>query len=361
MSNIENIEYRGHQPRTTAELRAWQDSVPQEAALDPQIPIIDAHHHIWGKTSDEHFYTIADYHRDIDAGHNVIGSVYIEARQVGWYTDGPEEMRPAGEVGHILSIVEAHQHKHTEVAAGMVTFADLSFGDKIAPVLEAQIAASKGRMRGVRQGAGFLKGKVASPIRPREHLLMEPSFRQGLSHFERLNLSFDAWVIYDQIHELIDLVDAFPRVSFVVNHLGAPLGAAEYRPRRQEIFAEWKKGMSELAKRQNVFVKIGGLGMTMYGFAFENRDRPPSSQELQSAWQPYVSTAVEIFGASRCLMESNFPPDKQTCGFNELWNALKLTTRSLSRDERAALFYRTAASVYRLPGLAARGDAAMPK
>jgi predicted TIM-barrel fold metal-dependent hydrolase len=57
------------------------------------------------------------------------------------------------------------------------------------------------------------------------------------------------------------------------------------------------------------------------------------------------------------MFESNFPVDKQSCGYSALWNAFKRATRALSEDERRDLFYRTACRAYRLPGLQAIADA----
>jgi predicted TIM-barrel fold metal-dependent hydrolase len=48
------------------------------------------------------------------------------------------------------------------------------------------------------------------------------------------------------------------------------------------------------------------------------------------------------------MFESNFPPDKQSCGYTELWNAFKRITAAASAAEKAALYSGTAAHVYRL-------------
>ncbi len=98
----------------------------------------------------------------------------------------------------------------------------------------------------------------------------------------------------------------------------------------------------------NLTVKVGGLGMLYCGWDFHLRDVPPSSQELAAAWRPYVEACIEAFGPNRCMMESNFPVDKQSCGYGVLWNALKRITHGCSATEKAALYRDTAARVYRL-------------
>jgi L-fuconolactonase len=111
-----------------------------------------------------------------------------------------------------------------------------------------------------------------------------------------------------------------------------------------------------LAGRPNIHVKVGGLGMPIFGFGFERGRRPASSAELARAWQPFIDTCVDTFGPARCMFESNFPVDKQSCGYTELWNAFKLTTTSLSDDERRDMLYRSACRVYRLNDLMTTGD-----
>jgi L-fuconolactonase len=126
------------------------------------------------------------------------------------------------------------------------------------------------------------------------------------------------------------------------------LGVGPYSGRRQEILVGWRKDIAELAKCPNVNVKLGGIGMTSFGFDFHERDVPPSSEELAVAWRQYIEPCIEAFGINRCMFESNFPPDKQSCGYTELWNAFKRITAGASAAEKTALYSGTAARVYRL-------------
>jgi predicted TIM-barrel fold metal-dependent hydrolase len=81
---------------------------------------------------------------------------------------------------------------------------------------------------------------------------------------------------------------------------------------------------------------------------FDQQARPPSSVTLAEAWRPYVTVAIEAFGPARCMFESNFPVDKQSCGYGVMWNAFKLITAAYTAAEKAALFHATATRVYRL-------------
>ncbi len=106
--------------------------------------------------------------------------------------------------------------------------------------------------------------------------------------------------------------------------------------------------MHELAKLPNVSVKLGGLGMRINGFGFEQASTPPSSLLLAQAWKPWMTLCIESFGAERCMFESNFPVDKGSYAYATGWNAFKRLAADACPSERQALFEGTARSVYRL-------------
>ncbi len=106
--------------------------------------------------------------------------------------------------------------------------------------------------------------------------------------------------------------------------------------------------MRALARHPNIHVKVGGMGMRLFGFRVHEGELPPASEELAAAWRPYVETCVGAFGARRCMFESNFPVDKGSCGYAALWNAFKRIAAGWSAEERTALFSGTAERVYRL-------------
>jgi L-fuconolactonase len=95
-------------------------------------------------------------------------------------------------------------------------------------------------------------------------------------------------------------------------------------------------------------IKLGGLGMRMFGFDVHTHELPPSSEELAAAWRPYIETCVTAFGVERAMFESNFPVDKGSCGYAVLWNAFKRITAGCSPAEKRALFAGTASKFYRL-------------
>ncbi|MBB3014090.1 amidohydrolase family protein [Cupriavidus alkaliphilus] len=351
--NHDETTYRGSLPKNVAALRTWHDAGPGEAALEPELQIVDPHHHLFGETTDAQYYRRPDLERDLKGGHRIVGTVYVEAYASGWRTSGPEHLRPVGEVEMIAGRVAGPANTpygHCEVAAGIVAHADLTLGHAVNEVLEAQVDAAQGRLRGIRQLAAHDDGLVGRFIQhlPKQHLLADAGFRAGLAQLHRHGLTFDVWIYHHQMRELIELVDSLPKTTFILDHVGGLIGVGEFRSEREAAFDAWREDLRRLAARPNVFVKVGGMGMPVFGFGFEHRTQPPTSTELAQAWRPLIEVVLEAFGTQRCMFESNFPVDRQSCGYTELWNAFKLATRSLSPSERGDLFHRTACRVYRL-------------
>ena len=176
--------------------------------------------------------------------------------------------------------------------------------------------------------------------------MADKKFREGFAVLHRRGHSFDAWLYHPQIDELASLADAFPDAKIVLNHCGGPVAIQAYR--RDEVFPGWKKSIEALAKRPNVHVKLGGLGMRIGGHGFEKQADPPSSQTLADAWRPYIETCVAAFGPARGMFESNFPVDKGSYSYPVFWNACKLLAKGASPAEKADLFHGTASRFYRL-------------
>jgi predicted TIM-barrel fold metal-dependent hydrolase len=228
--------------------------------------------------------------------------------------------------------------------------ADLMLGADIARVLDAHITAGRGRVKGLRYSTVSHPDPAArgAMLNRPAGLMGEPAFRAGFAQLAPRNLSFDAWIYHTQIPELTDLARAFPETTIVLDHVGGVLAIGPYAGRREEVFADWKRDLAGLASCPNVRIKLGGLGMRLFGFDFAERPDPPTSADLATAWRPYVETAITLFGADRAMFESNFPVDKLAYAYAIGWNAFKRITSGASSDERAALFHDTAQATYRL-------------
>jgi L-fuconolactonase len=342
-----------------------------EAILDPDLPIVDPHHHLWdrrayapppaGDTPEHPFITaIAEARRylldellaDTGSGHKVTATVFVECGAF-YKADGPVELRSAGEtefVNGVAAMSASGMYGETRACAGIVSRADLLLGDAVVPVLEAHIRAGGGRFRGIRNSASFEEDKaVLGPLnRVEAGLYLSDAFRAGFKHLAPLGLSFDAWLLEPQLPDVISLARAFPEQTIILDHVGTPLGRGSYEGRLPERFGVWRDNIGELAKSPNVAVKLGGLAMAFCNFpSFLAEPRAPSEQ-LAAEWGPYIETCIEAFGAERCMFESNFPVDMGACSYATLWNAFKRIAAGTSADEKAALFCGTASKVYRL-------------
>ena len=340
-------EFRGITHRSLAELHAWTGQ-RRESALEAALPIVDPHHHLW---DDQRGRYLADEFVDEFAGHNIVATVYAQFKAM-YRADGATKFQPVGEVEFVNGIAATSasgRYGDVRLCEGIVAHADLLLGDEVQEVLEALIAAGNGRLRGIRHGAtwdggsaGY--GRTFAPAR----LMLDPTFRRGLARLAPLGLSFDAWLFYPQLADLIDMLQSFPSTRVVLNHAGGVLGIPPHTD-RSAVFSAWRSHIHKLARFDNLSVKVGGLGMLYCGWDFHVQENPPSSEELAEAWRPYVETCIEAFGPQRCMFESNFPVDKQSCGYGVLWNAFKRITSACSPAEKAALYHDTAVRAYRLP------------
>lgn len=324
---------------------AWLSRTVEEP-LEPDIPICDPHHHLW--EFPESRYQIDEFLADI-RGHRIEQTVYVECQQ-NYRKHGSAALAPVGETEFVHERTKTLQKTDTtRVAAGIVGFADLTLGSAVEEVLESHLSVSP-RFRGIRYASAWDASEKIRPshTNPPSGLLGQRIFRDGFERLCALGLSFDAWVYHPQIPELTELARSFPQAVIVLDHVGGPLGVGPYAERRSEILSTWRRDMAELATCENVFVKIGGLCMTMCGFGWHKYPKPPGSIELAQAMLPYYETCVELFGPKRCMFESNFPMDQASCSYGVLWNAFKRLSQNCSHAERAALFHDTAARVYRL-------------
>ncbi len=335
-------------PRETPGDAPWLALV-QEEILEPSLPICDPHHHLW---EHQNRYLLDELLEDTGSGHNVVSTVFVECGAF-YRRGGLREMRFAGEtefVQGVAAMAASGRYGETRAAAGIVSRADLSEGDAVRRVLEAHMAASPNRFRGIRHATAWDPALPPSHTQPTEGLLADPAFRKGFAHLGELGLSFDAWLYHTQIDELTDLARTFPNVTIILDHFGGPIGVGPYAEKKSEVFAAWRKSIDGIAECPNVVAKVGGINMPLNGFGWEERNRPPGSAELAEATRAFYLHTIERFGPDRCMFESNVPVDKVSCSSAVLWNSFKRLDADFSPAEKASLFHDTAARVYRLEG-----------
>ncbi len=329
-------------------------SLLREDIIEPGLPIIDAHHHLWVRPG--HRYLIDEFLADSNSGHNIRASVFVDCGSF-YRKDGPVapvDMAPVGEVefaNGIAAMAASGVYGHTRVCAGIVSSADISVGADVARVLDAQIAAGGGRFRGIRVTTKWDADDALNTGRylvPRG-LMQHAQFRQGFATLAPRKLSFDAMIYHPQIPELADLARAFPDTTIVLNHIGGLIAwTRTYLARKDAEIAQWRTSMTALAQCPNVYVKLGGLGMPYLGLGFDKLDAPASSATLAEAWGPLYRHCIDTFGPQRCMFESNFPPDQGSVSYPVIWNTFKRIAAGYSASEKQALFHHTAATAYRL-------------
>jgi predicted TIM-barrel fold metal-dependent hydrolase len=344
---------------------------PPEPVIDPDLPIVDSHHHLWllpeamlasMEVTNTLFcraitpvfrrharYLFDDYLNDLRSGHNVRSTVFVDAHTM-YRRIGPEPLRSVGEVefvNGVAAMAESGLFGDIKVCAGIVGGVDLRLGENVDEVLTAHIQAGGGRYRGVRSPVAYsddpsILGFGAPGV------LLDSAFRRGYRRLQHYGLSFDAFVLEPQLSDLLDLACAFPDTLIILNHLGGPVGIGRYAGDRKEVFHRWRDRITTLARCPNVFVKIGGLGIPFAGLPSFRATPPLNSMHLAEEWRPYIESCVEAFGAERCMFESNYPVDAAVGSYAVLWNAFKRITATASQSEKTSLFSGTASRAYRL-------------
>jgi L-fuconolactonase len=329
----------------------------EEPIIDPHIPIIDAHHHLFDRQAlpdrPAMRYMLDDYLADARAGHRIVASVYLEILAFA-RRSGPEVLRPLGEIefaNGVAAMCASGVYGECQACTAIVGHADLRLGDRVAELLDRALELAPDRFRGVRQIS--IDDPSEAPYRfitnrPPRGVMQHQDFRTGFGHLVKRGLTFDAALFHHQLQDVIDLADAFPEATIILNHCGHMMALGMDEQTRADTIRKWRTLMFEVAHRSNVYCKVGGLGLPFWGFGFGDRQDPVGYLELAAAWRPFVETSIEAFGPERCMMESNYPPDGRSAGFVPLWNALKHIVRAASNEDKAALFHGTAAKVYRI-------------
>jgi len=330
-------------------------ALTSEPTLEPEIPICDPHHHFWDFRPERvphQRYLLHELAADINSGHNVRSTVFIEARSM-YRSDGPEEMRPVGEVEFVQGLAAASAsglYGPSRAAAAIVGHANLNLGEQVEPVLEALQAASSNRFRGIRHSVTWdPHPEVANTAANNaQSMLASDRFRSGARVLSGMGLSLEGWMYFPQLPELAEFARAVPDLTIVLNHIGGLLRDGPYANRDDEVMATWRSGIAAVAACPNVNVKLGGIGMPRTGFDWHARAVPASSEELAEAMAPLMTYCIELFGPDRSMFESNFPVDKVSYSYNVMYNAFKHLSKGYSASERAAMFHDTAARVYRI-------------
>jgi len=329
----------------------WLALTPEDA-LEPQIPICDPHHHFWDFRTERipyQRYLLHELAADISSGHNVRSTVFIEARSM-YRADGPEEMRPVGEVEFVQGLAAASAsglYGPGRAAAAIIGHANLNLGERVKPVLEALQAASPNRFRGIRHSVGWDPHPEVLN-RDAEGRLRSDGYRAGARALADMGLCLENSLYFPQLSELADFAKAVPDLTIVLNHIGGLLREGPYANRDAEVLPAWRQGIATVAQCPNIIMKLGGVGQLRFGFDWHARPKPIGSKELAGSLSPLMNYCIEQFGPQRCMFESNFPVDKVSYSYNVAYNAFKRLSKSYSVPERAAMFHDNAVRVYKI-------------
>ncbi|MCB1671357.1 MAG: amidohydrolase family protein [Gammaproteobacteria bacterium] len=333
--------------------RQWLALVEEEI-LEPERPIIDPHHHLW-KQGLGFDYLLDEFRQDTGSGHNVRKTVFVECHAF-YDRDAPRHLRSLGETRTIAGLAQqtAASDQGNPQLAAIVGHVDLALAGKsqslLREVLEQHLAAGRGLLRGIRHIGAHDRNADRFFITPRSpsYLYGKEPFRQGLRILAELGLTFDAWHYHHQNQDFLELAQAVPECTLILDHFGTPLGVGNYRGCRDEIFQQWKEDIRAISRCPNVYAKLGGLAMPDNGYDWHKRERPPDSDEFVSTQKRYYLHTIDCFGPERCMFESNFPMDRYSLSYQVLWNGFKKMVADFCDQDRHALFYGTAERVYRL-------------
>lgn len=317
-----------------------------EPVLEPDLPIVDAHHHLWAFAWER--YLLDEFRMDVNSGHDIRATVHVQCGSHYRHGDGAQ-LAPVGETAFASGVAASAlaAGEKTRYCAGIVGYADLRL-DAVGAVLEAHLRTDPQRFKGIRQAAAWdVDPRLVNPhMGTVEGLYADPHFRRGFSRLAPLGLSFDAWALHPQLHEVLDLARAFPDTRIIIDHIGAPVGEGRFAHRHDEVYPVWLQAIRALAACPNVAIKIGGLGLPILGMGFSKAPRPLGSEALCHGMRRWVEPCIEAFGPHRSMFESNFPVDRHSFSYKLCWNAFKRLSRQYSASDRALLFHDTACAWY---------------
>lgn len=296
--------------------------------------MVDAHMHLWdlsrisypwltpplpvGITGDvgpiARNYLLDDYLRDTaahDSRVRVVKVVHVEA--------GANPADSLAETRWLQGIADARGFPQAIVA-----HAELEKPG--AADLLAQHAAHR-NVRGIRQIINW-HPHPAKTYTPRD-LLADAAWQRGFALLARHGFSFDLQIYPSQMRAAARLAALHPDTPLILNHTGMPV------EKDAAGMEAWRSGMRALAAQPNVSVKVSGLAMLDWHWTRESL-------------KPFVLETLEIFGAERVMMASNFPVDRLFGAFGSFADAYRSLLAGASEEERAKLFAHNAERIYKI-------------
>ena len=297
------------------------------------MKIVDPHHHLWNLEENYYpwltdevgptvfgdyakirkSYLMADLQADA-ADLNLIKSVHLQAEF--------DPSNPVGETKWLQSVADDPASKG--LPNGIVGFCNFALDDSEA-ILEQHCKYKN--FRGIRHLLN-VHDDPAYNYADQDYLL-NAKWTKNYGLLEKFDLSYDLQIYYPQMAAAAALADRYPHIQIILNHTGMP------HVRTEAGIEAWREGLRTLAARDNVSVKISGLGMV-------------DSNWTTASFRPFVLDAIEIFGLDRSMFASNFPVDKLFSSYKAVWDAFDEITKDFSDTERNKLFCSNAEKYYRI-------------
>jgi predicted TIM-barrel fold metal-dependent hydrolase len=296
------------------------------------LVIVDAHQHFWDLQRNYYpwlcdetpipfrygdysalrrTYLPPNYRADVGR-HRVVKTVHVEAE---WDRRGPVE-----ETRWLEALASAHG-----LPSAVVAHASLDADDAAETIArQAQFPL----VRGIRHKPAA----VPAPDQAKRGLpgsMDDPRWRRGYAHLERYGLSFDLQTPWWHLDAAADLAGDFPRTRIIINHAGLP------SDRSPEALAGWRRALEGVARRDNVALKISGLGQPGIHWSVESNG-------------PVIRDAVRIFGVDRCMFASNYPVDSLLASFDTIVTVMRTALSDLAPWQRNRIFSENAVRLYRL-------------
>ena len=293
--------------------------------MSKQIPIIDTHVHFYDFSHPELKWVWLNP----DFIHPILGNINaIKARQF-LVEDYRAESRFAGVEGVV----------HVQAAIGspnpVTETVWLTKMNKKSPIPIRIVAdCALGGSEAISQLEEHAKSMIFVGIRDfnAEPLLaskeINPNFENSLKWLAKNKILFDLDCEWMNMAEALKLAQRHPDLQIVLEHIGFP------RKRSDTYFESWKKAVKNLAKAENVTMKISGVAMTDPNFT-------------KKSLKPWVDTCVNTFGPDRCVIGSNWPVDRLFSSFDIIMNFYREYIDKLSISEQKKILNKNAAMLYK--------------
>ena len=293
----------------------------QEAALEPDRPIIDPHHHLWDRPGNR--YLLHDLVEDLGSGHNIRATVFLECREM-YRADGPPETRSLGETDVRRRRLGDERERQIRPDAGLRRASSAMSISASAAAPRASSNSTSSPRAGASAASATARPGTADPsLRvftsgSGEGLYRRPQLARGVRRAGAAQPDLRGLDVPHPARRSDRASPrAFPETKIVLNHVGGALAVGPYADKREEVFAEWRTQIQKLGQFPNVYIKLGGLGMpSLMGFEMGQQETAPSSEQLAKAWRPYLDTCIEAFGPRPLDVREQFPGrqgDVQLC------------------------------------------------